>query len=713
MSYLNNIAAIIEAIYQQWAEIKESAGKEWLELEPQLFTKLCELTEAKDEKQAQLLTMRLLNIGRHTSAGVIFRKIIRTYSLGESTVEVSRLGDRFTTRGDKSLESTSDDEVVTLATLKLGIREILTQLQEETRTALDGPSSIGRYLNAGFFTINDEYVEPEQPLSLDNAPYRLVVNIGEFWGPGTAVSPFPSLPDELYNEDNVLILDVIARTQDEGLQIGWPQQTLAVPKEGDSQPVLFDLEISRDGRFTIDIDVVYHGHLLQSRRTEFEVLEHTSEDLPPSAWPVQDGYITFTRTTHLTCEALAPLAAAPRRLTILAKRDPSHQNIRICIYDNSGESLALLTSDLNDASLTTPLNGLRGRLLATMKAYTGFIGGNEAKLATHLAQLANAGYAFYRALLPGLHDVQGLTEQGQRVQAALPPGAVIQIAPLSAQVSVPWEMVYQRQIHSRDVTLCPTFRTHGPELADCAHHNDPYVVCPQAFWGYRYIIEQLPCRVDRHGPLTGTLPLSIPNSRPLHLTAVTYDTGSSFAHHWLNLRGLATETQLYLRQVTTWDEAKTFFANRETAVNVLYFYTHGGKNDMGQPYLHIADDSIITLNDFYAWNANWERQQPLVVLNACESADYSPDDFENLIHFFNERGAAGILGTQCPVTEKLADALILPFFARFLRQMPAGEALFAARRELLFDHLDPRGLAYSLFAAAEVKLAQPTIESEV
>lgn len=712
MNYLNNIAAIVEAISQQWTTIKESTGDDWTELEKKLLTVLRDLAGATDESQAKELITELLFLGYYTPAATIFRHIMQAYPLDSGLVEVSRLGVHFTIRGDKSVESLSVDKYVTLDTLKGGIAEIIAQLQTESQITTSTWTA-PRYLNAGFFTASGVFGAPDSPLALDQVPYRLAVNIGAFWGPGTAVSPFPPLPDDLYDENDTLTLDVIAHTQDTGLQINSPQQTLPLPRAGDSPVVLFDLAIGQPGRFTIDVDVFYHGHLLQSRRTEFKVVQFAGEELPPSAWPVQDGYITFTRTAHLTREALAPLAAAPRRLTILAERDASWQNIGLRIYDNSGESLALRPSTLTDASLTPLLSGLRRRLLATMDAYSGFIGGSEKLLTTHLGQLAEAGYAFYRSLLPDLPGAANPATGGTLSRTALRPGDVIQIAPLSAQVSVPWELVYERPIHTQNITLCSTFRTHGPAATDCPHHNDPYVVCPHAFWGYRYIIEQLPCRVDRHAPLPGqSLPLFVRNGRPLHLTAVTYDTGQQFSNHWQNLRRLAEEPQLHLEQITSWAEADTFFTHRETAVNLLYFYTHGGKNDLGQPYLQISDGSKITLNDLEAWQATWRQDAPLVVLNACESADYTPDEFESLILFFSQRGTAGVIGTQCPVKELLADAFILPFFAHFLRQMPAGEALFAARRQLLFDHLDPRGLVYSLFAAAEVKLAQPVLEPE-
>jgi hypothetical protein len=49
------------------------------------------------------------------------------------------------------------------------------------------------------------------------------------------------------------------------------------------------------------------------------------------------------------------------------------------------------------------------------------------------------------------------------------------------------------------------------------------------------------------------------------------------------------------------------------------------------------------------------------------------------------------------------------FLTAFLAQVPAGQALYQARRERMWQHQDPRGLTYSLFAAAELKLAAKVI----
>ena len=141
----------------------------------------------------------------------------------------------------------------------------------------------------------------------------------------------------------------------------------------------------------------------------------------------------------------------------------------------------------------------------------------------------------------------------------------------------------------------------------------------------------------------------------------------------------------------------------------MYFYTHGGSDAFGTPYLEVGDGEQIELIDLDAWNVNFNEHQPLVILNACDSADYTPDNFENLLQFFCDKGAAGVIGTQCEVKERLADAFILNFFQSFLQQKLLGEALFQSRQILLKEYLDPRGLTYSLFASADVKLAQKVI----
>ena len=95
------------------------------------------------------------------------------------------------------------------------------------------------------------------------------------------------------------------RVSSRSFKIPAPQAKLPLSLSGDSALVFFDLNVERTGRQALDVDLIFRGNLLQSRRVEVEVVAHSADTVPESAWPVQDGYITFTRTAALAPGHLA------------------------------------------------------------------------------------------------------------------------------------------------------------------------------------------------------------------------------------------------------------------------------------------------------------------------------------------------------------------------------------------------------------------------
>ncbi|MEN6373488.1 MAG: CHAT domain-containing protein [Smithella sp.] len=574
-----------------------------------------------------------------------------------------------------------------------------------------------RYLNAGFFPApgsdNGKPVSTDQPLALDGGPYCLGVNVGEFWGLG---SPGASFPEDLlalhFEKQSELELDMLARSFDVG--IAPPHQKISVPKTGNSRLIFFDLSLSKTGRQAIDVDLIFQGHLLQSRRVEVFVISRTGDSLADLALPVQDGYITFTRTAALEWNSVGPLGATPSRLTIVAERDLDYNRIGLRFYNTTGADLGFQQSTLTEASLTTAMAAVRKQLALTMQAYsgTGHIGSTEKVLEKYLGQLAEIGRSFYLALLPKMAEETGAKDEGQQLKVDLWPGMTIQVAPLSAQLSVPWEVLYERKAESyREgyTRLCPTFLTHGTAPEDCPGFADPSIVCPHGFWGYRYIIEQLPCRVDPHvSPPDKDLPITVRNAIPLRFNGIVYAKFNQLTHHWDALRAIASTANLEMVRLDNLADVRFALTQSSPPADIFYFYTHGGSDPFGKPYLEVGGGDQIKFNDLDAWGVDLGYHQPLVVLNACDSADYSPDNFENLVRFFCIKKAAGVIGTQCQVNEDLANAFTLLFFSAFFKQSGAGRALFEARHKLL-SQLDPRGLVYSLFAAADVKLTKPVI----
>ena len=269
-------------------------------------------------------------------------------------------------------------------------------------------------------------------------------------------------------------------------------------------------------------------------------------------------------------------------------------------------------------------------------------------------------------------------------------------------------MLYQRPIESwrlGRVRLCPVLAEGEPPEpgASCPQCGDSKVVCPNGFWGYGKVIEQLPYRRGRQaGPRKP--PVQIGGDPPVRLDACTFVDFYHRPEHLAALRGLADEERWRVLESNELEAVEQVLRSAGQRTDVLYFYAHGGEDDRGHPYLEIGHGLRLGENEFDAWDVSFEGRRPLVILNVCDSAHYGPESFENLIQVFCERGASGVVATQCEIRELLADAVGRDFLRRLLRSEAVGPALLASRRTLLRG-LDPRGLVYSLFADAELRLA--------
>jgi hypothetical protein len=617
----------------------------------------------------------------------------------------------------------------------VGEREVTRGTLSPSEEQLEEPVPPPRFVNAGFFPETGLTPLPvDQPLALDGGPYRLGVNVGKFWGPGERPEDKFALDGilkdalEALEEEEALTLVVAVRPRSIGsnlVQVDQPRRELSVPKAGDGPLVFFDLTFNHRGRYAINVDLFYQGHLLQSRRVEAWVVQQAGDPVPADR-PAQDGRLTFSRSGTLGKDRLAALEKRPSTLTITVERQGGQ--IGLWFYDVEGRALGTQQPNLSDAILHTLLERMRGALQQVTSDYRGDIGGSWDKLSLSLWRLASIGSEFYRALLPRVFDPGAPGPAGQIVDLKLIPGQVIQVAPLSMLPGVPWELLYERRIeHFRDdrpdrVALCPDFLTHEP---DACPHDGTRVVCPHSFWGYRYIIEQLPNWVapDQPPPLAD-LPLLVRNRLPLKFVPLVYGW-DNLESHLDALRALAAALDME-PEVKTLDGVEEVLKDQHQPADILYFYAHGGFDDH-EPMLELGLEGAefkFTAGDLAAWRdeIDLSLRQPLVVFNACETAAFLPEHHESLPKGFADRGASGVIGTQVQVPTTLADHFIRIFFQNFLAKQTVGQSLFEARRALLFNSVegpggkeyrpDPRGLVYSMFAAADIELAQPVITSE-
>jgi hypothetical protein len=103
--------------------------------------------------------------------------------------------------------------------------------------------------------------------------------------------------------------------------------------------------------------------------------------------------------------------------------------------------------------------------------------------------------------------------------------------------------------------------------------------------------------------------------------------------------------------------------------------------------------------------------RPLVILNMCESAQITPTLSDSFIHFFLDRGARGVIGTECPMTVEFANVFSESLLTGLLAGQTIGNALLQARRKFI-GLRNPLGLAYTLFGSAAASFTPPLLVEE-
>ena len=120
----------------------------------------------------------------------------------------------------------------------------------------------------------------------------------------------------------------------------------------------------------------------------------------------------------------------------------------------------------------------------------------------------------------------------------------------------------------------------------------------------------------------------------------------------------------------------------EPNLNVIYMYCHaigGTGSSVRIPELRFqapgeGSPGIITPDEL-AYRLKW-LCSPLVFLNGCGTVGYSPEALSPFLKkLVDDRGAAGLIGTEVPVWEPLATEVAVGFLDAFLNGTPAGKAL--------------------------------------
>jgi hypothetical protein len=278
---------------------------------------------------------------------------------------------------------------------------------------------------------------------------------------------------------------------------------------------------------------------------------------------------------------------------------------------------------------------------------------------------------------------------------------------------VPAACLYDYPLHPEDpaLTICPAFLDalgSGPLettpcfQGHCPTYDDPTVVCPSGFWGFRH-------EIGYSSSLTGGQPDDARNADVVIGGSPTVfvagaDQGPSLVErddHLDRVEAMARNQWNF-----AWSRTALFALFQSTAPSIVYLYGHGGKQGH-LPFFTVGagtDGPIIRSS--LRGRAEWRETRPLVFLNGCHSAALAPDcAFSYATGFLQTAHASAVVGTEIAVFERLAVAFAEDFLRRFVTdRLPLGQAVRESRLALLAQG-NPLGLAYIAFGPSEVHLA--------
>lgn len=556
----------------------------------------------------------------------------------------------------------------------------------------------GRVVNTWFTGADPDAlpISPRRALAA-NRIYRLGVTIGARDPRGNVRGDQPAIPAGLVaylvGQGQPLTL----RLESEVFFLLDHEQNLYLPAGGTSEVIYFRLATPvQTGLSSLRLGVYFENNLVQSYTVSVQVAP-TEGDMPTG---VGDGWWSACDYT---------LSADLTNLNDLSPR-------RVCIWVGEGRE-QVPRGGMVGLEVGRPLHIDPALLSAALVRYRELLRQacfkdpesekpryrydddhrplDEDTFRQAMLDLAELGQQLYIRLL-GDRDGVSVTRQMREQERMHGAPLVVQIARLTLDTVFPWAVLYDRPLryHPNRNQVCDQFLANPDCLSGCAD-EDENVICPYGFWGFRYIIEQPLRPPGRLASIATRLPAA---GRPR--MALVFGGGLGLADRHRQQVAEILEGQA---DPAIYTDTDAVLCELSQSPEVVYFYCHGGSAPYRQ-WLAIGPQDPLMVsylrNDLYD---AWQDGAPLVVLNGCRTAEYSPATLLSFVHRFGELDAAGVIGTEIPIHEYLGDMFGQFLLGRLLEGQPIGRILYDLRRELL-GKKNVMGLAYVPYCYADLCL---------
>lgn len=478
---------------------------------------------------------------------------------------------------------------------------------------------------------------------------------------------------------------------------GIPQQKIIFPRGGVSKNIAsFIIEPIKQGIGEITAFLSLNQKPFQKIVAQVAIGDAALADLP--AEPVRASGLTLAAAAATMSSPLAYPAETDASLIIV--RETTGYTFILSL--GSGYTVArvnLAEKEIVDAirrARSAFLEKIVKKLDTSRNVYAYQLKDTTILAAIHeeaLRDLRQIGDLLFRSLFfaPGSGD------QGQEMGRLLRKTTAereLRINVIAERFAFPWSLVY-----------APSFKPSDP-------------VDPMGFWGYRHIIEYTPQFSARQPSAFAPEINAADRLRVGFVFDQTIDAQFNapiIAEQRQVLPGIDGVT---VTEYDTRDEFLDLLSRSQDVPQIIYFYGHAvsrspGEKDaatgieygLGDSYLSVNGEAI-TLDEMNLYaGLDLERfdSAPLVVLNACESAELSPELYNGLVPYLIGRGARGVIGTEVLMpaffAAEFAPALLRRFAAGNTR---LGDLLRDMRREYLRDKRNVLPLIYALYSNAEM-----------
>ena len=701
--------SMLQALLDVWDDLPGLVGPQWAELYPSLEALLSRLLTTHDRsRQASLFAQIALAFAPFPPA----RDRLRA-AIGEAARRRGRLSG--STHRRSAVAEPSDAETVDgIATLS----DLMTDLEKHIRQQ--------RYVNICIAPADEEVCLPKATSLVVDREYRLRLAIGT-WSSDTIVVDRSSFPSNLLPPTTAgHWLEVVA-VSDECV-LPNRRYHLFLPRTGsswvcgchpggehsctpdDHQPYLFvPLLTPHDPAMArVRIGVYYRNNLIQSLLVTAWI--DRSELHSELQGDGQRALVDYTLTATLSDFERLP----SRTLSILTDDNASGSH-RVVVKNGSEQVLAF---NLTEGQMRGAIDAVRTALHDVhIEESTNWLH-SQRRINRYDANNAKPRDAFVADLklmapLGQTLWVRLLEDRSRTVWDRLGQPATIQISRISSSFVFPWALVY-------DIPLEP-----GASFAECRLLRDwerasevisptaqrcPYeqehtlnTICPFGFWGFKHLIEQPPSV-----PEGRSLALVVQAvNHPFHLVA-----GLSLD---LPDPALSTEHLQHLAPVVSCASLPDLRQRLAEPVEMIYFYTHGRHQDLpgraqSTPTLALGTSDLLLPETIAAWRRSswpadhWQGTSPLVFINGCHTVEITPESLVSFVDSFANASAAGVIGTEIAIAQRVAGEVAEEFFRHFRAELTVGEALHRTRIHLLLKG-NLLGLAYTPYCSTELRLS--------